>query len=176
MSRMLFWPELLCIWQLASRVATNIAIARMDPINSKLYLTRSHLVLLALIVSIIAISGTGMGAALIVDGGASPAKAAAGNSESELILLSVTDQSGAAVRGLGPANFKIDATIVALGGALVDIKRASEASRAPGFYIIEIVPTTYRGTQYTWKAGGYLLAIAVEKGADRGQAVIELQV
>jgi len=137
---------------------------------------KNFLVWLALIVSITAISATGMGASLAVDGSAIPGKAAPGNSGNSIILLSVTDQNGAAIHGLGPTNFNVDATIVAAGGALVDIKRASEASRAPGFYIIEIVPTTYKGTQYTWKAGSYLLAVTAERGAQRGQAVLELQI
>jgi hypothetical protein len=132
-------------------------------------------VLLALIASILAISGTSMGAALTIDGAATTGKAAPGNSGNAILLVSVTDQSGAAVQGLGLSNFKIDATIVAAGGALVDIKRASEASRAPGFYIIEVVPTTYKGTQYTWKSGKYLFAVTVDGATNRGQAVLELQ-
>jgi hypothetical protein len=134
------------------------------------------LVLLTLIVSIAAISGTGMGAALTVDGQATFGMAAAGNSGNAYIVLSVNDQKGAAVSGLGPTNFKIDPTIVAPGGAKVDIKRATESYYSPGFYIIEIAPTIYKGTQYTWKKGSYLLAISVERAADRGQTVVELQI
>lgn len=78
--------------------------------------------------------------------------------------------------GLGASNFKVDASIVAPGGALVDITRADENPRAPGFYIIEIVPTTYRGTQYTWKAGIYLFAVTVEGGSDRGQSIAEMEI
>jgi len=119
-------------------------------------------------------SGTAFGAALNVEGEASPINAAPGNSENAGLVISVTDQNGAAVRGLGNANFKVDATIVAPGGAFVDIKRADESFYAPGFYILEIAPTTHMGTQYTWKSGVYLFSVTVQNNANRGQAVVEL--
>jgi hypothetical protein len=119
-------------------------------------------------------SGTAFSAALNVEGEASPINAAPENSENAGLVVSVTDQNGAAVRGLGDANFKVDATIVAPGGAFVDIKRADESFYAPGFYILEIAPTTYMGTQYTWKSGVYLFSVTVQNGANRGQAVVEL--
>jgi hypothetical protein len=137
---------------------------------------RILLVLLTLIVSVTAISGTGMGAALTVDGVATPAMAAPENSYSAVILLSVTDQNGAAVRRLGSADFKIDAPIVAPNGAKVDIKNVLECPDSPGFYLIDIAPGTDDGTQYTWKAGTYLLTITVGKATTRGQAVVALQV
>jgi hypothetical protein len=131
---------------------------------------------LALVVSIMAASGNALAIVLETEAAASPVNAAAGNSESALLLVSVMNPKGAPVNGLGPSNFKVDATIVAPGGALVDITRADEASRAPGFYIIEIVPTTYRGTQYTWKAGIYLFAVTVERDGDRGQTIAEMEI
>ena len=148
---------------------------------------------IALLASIVVVSGTALGVALNVDGGASPINAAPGNSNNAGLLISVIDPSGEAVRGLRAANFEVDATIVAPGGALVNIKRAAEASRAPGFYIVEIAPTTYKGTQYvwkesnvkntmspttykgtqyTWKTGIYLFAVTVQRGGDRGQTVV----
>lgn len=129
---------------------------------------------IALLASIVVVSGTALGAALNVDGDASPINAAPGNSNNAGLLISVIDPSGAAVRGLRAANFEVDATIVAPGGALVDIKRVAEASRAPGFYIVEIAPTTYKGTQYTWKTGIYLFAVTVQRGGDRGQTGVEM--
>lgn len=131
---------------------------------------------LTLVVSLIAASGGALAVALDTEAAASPVNAEAGNSESALLLVSVMDPKGAPVSGLGQSNFKVDASIVAPGGALVDIKRANEASRAPGFYIIDVVPTTYRGTQYTWKAGIYLFAVTVERGDDRGQSIAEMEI
>jgi len=119
-------------------------------------------------------SGTAFGAALNVEGEASPINAAPGNSENAGLVISVTDQNGAAVRGLNDANFRVDATIVAPGGAFVDIKRADESFYAPGFYILEIAPTTHMGTQYTWKSGVYLFSVTVQNNANRGQAVVEM--
>ena len=131
---------------------------------------------ISMAIAVVMISGTALGSQLNVEGGASPINAAPGNSNSAALVISVVDENGNAVRGLGPSNFRVDATIVAPGGALVDITRATEASRAPGFYIVEIVPTTYQGTQYTWKAGFYLFSVTVEReqGAARGQTVVSM--
>jgi len=119
-------------------------------------------------------TGTALGASLNIDGVASPINAASGNSNNAVLVVSVTDQNGKAVSGLDISNFKVDATIVAPFGSLVDIKRVSEASGTPGFYIVEIVPTTYQGTQYTWTAGVYLFSVTVERGNDRGQTVVPM--
>lgn len=135
---------------------------------------RILLLWVSIAIAIVTISGTALGTYLNVDGGASPINAAPENSNSAALVISVADQNGNALSGLGPSSFKVDATIVAPGGALVDITRADEAARAPGFYILEIVPTTYQGTQYTWKAGVYLFSVTVERGADRGQAVVPI--
>jgi len=139
-------------------------------------LRKSLLFGLALVVSLIAASGIALAIALDTEAAASPVNAAAGNSESALLLVSVMDPKGDPVSGLGLSNFKVDASIVAPGGALVDIKRANEASRAPGFYIIDVVPTTYKGTQYTWKAGIYLFAVTVTGSGDRGQSIAEMEI
>jgi hypothetical protein len=109
-------------------------------------------------------------------GGASPVHAAAGNSNNALLLVSVTDTNGLAVRALTSSNFKVDASVVGPGGALVDIRSASENPRANGFYIIDIVPTTFKGTQYTWVKGIYLFAVTVTSGSNRGQTVIPLEI
>lgn len=136
---------------------------------------RRNLILgLTFLVGIVAASGTAMGAALNLEGVASPVNAAPENSNNALLLMSVTDPNGGAVSGLGMANFRVDATVVAPGGSLVDVERVSEASRNPGFYIVEIVPTTFKETQYTWKKGIYLFSVTVRRGADRGQTVVTM--
>lgn len=134
----------------------------------------SFLLWTAIAIGLVLATGTALGASLNVEGAASPINAASGNSNNAALVVSVTDLNGKAVNGLGVSNFKVDVTIAAPGGALVDIKRASEAARAPGFYILDIVPTTYQGTQYTWKAGVYLFSVTVERGNDRGQTVVPM--
>jgi hypothetical protein len=131
---------------------------------------------MVMVVSLLVASGTAFGAALNVVGGASPVHAAAGNSNNALLLVSVTDTNGQAVQKLDADNFKVDASIVGPGGALVDITRADENPRAIGFYIVEIVPTSFKGTQYTWVEGIYLFAVTVKKGEDRGQTVIPMTI
>jgi hypothetical protein len=80
--------------------------------------------------------------------------------------VSVTDANGAPVTGLAAANFKVDPMIVGPGGALVNITGVN-ASRLPGFYLVNVVPIS---TQ-TWKAGVYIFAVAVARGADKGQTL-----
>jgi hypothetical protein len=151
------------------------SLKRLIPIFSWVNILKGSFILwMAIAIGLVLVTGTGLGASLNIEGAASPINAASGNSNNAALVISVTDLNGNAVSGLGISNFMVDATIVAPGGALVDIKRASEASRAPGFYIVEIVPTTYQGTQYTWKAGVYLFSVTVEKGKDRGQTVVPM--
>jgi hypothetical protein len=92
--------------------------------------------------------------------------AAPGNRQPNYIEVSVTDGSGEPVTGLAAANFKVDPMIVGPGGAMVNITRVA-AGRLPGFYHIEVVPIN---TQ-TWKAGVYIFAVAVQRGADKGQTL-----
>jgi hypothetical protein len=92
--------------------------------------------------------------------------AAPGNRQPNYIVASVTDSSGKPVSGLAAANFKVDAMIVGPGGALVDITRVAQG-RLPGFYFIDVVPIK----QETWKSGTYIFGIAVQNGADKGQAL-----
>ena len=82
------------------------------------------------------------------------------------IVASVTDVNGSPVPGLGVNNFKVDPMIIGAGGALVNIVNVS-AGRLAGFYHINVLPIRAE----TWKAGVYIFAIAVEKGADRGQTL-----
>lgn len=92
--------------------------------------------------------------------------AAPGNRKPNYIVASVTDANGNPVLGLGSANFKVDPVIVGPGGALVNITGVT-AGRLPGFYLIDVVPIR----RETWKAGGYIFAIACENGADKGQTL-----
>jgi hypothetical protein len=92
--------------------------------------------------------------------------AAPGNRQPNYITVSVTDANGAPVTGLAVGNLKVDPMIVGPGGALVNITQVS-AGRLPGFYFVNVVPIN---TQ-TWKAGGHIFAVAVERGADKGQTL-----
>lgn len=105
-------------------------------------------------------------ALLIVDAASEDTIAAPGNRQPNYICVSVTDSVGNPVTGLTAANFKVDPMIVGAGGALVNITSASPV-RLPGTYIINVVPIN---TQ-TWKAGGYIFAVAVTQGANKGQTL-----
>lgn len=105
-------------------------------------------------------------ARLIVTAFSEDTIAAPGNRQPNYIVVSVTGINGAPVTGLAASNFKVDPMIVGPGGALVNITSVT-AGRLPGFYFINVVPI---GTQ-TWKPGVYIFAIAVEKSADKGQAL-----
>lgn len=105
-------------------------------------------------------------ARLIVTAFSEDTIAAPGNRQPNYIVASVTDADGAPVTGLGATNFKVDPMIVGPGGALVNITGV-HPGRLPGFYHINVVPIK---TQ-TWKAGVYIFAVAVERGADKGQTL-----
>jgi hypothetical protein len=80
--------------------------------------------------------------------------------------VSVTNVEGVPVTGLAVANFKVDPMVVGPGGALVNITSVV-AGRLPGFYLVNVLPIRTE----TWKAGVYVFAVAVEKGADKGQTL-----
>ncbi len=92
--------------------------------------------------------------------------AAPGNRQPNYILVSATDADGTPMAGLGVPNFKVDPMIVGPGGALVNITTVT-AGRLPSFYHINVVPIR----RETWKSGVYVFAVAVERGADRGQTL-----
>jgi hypothetical protein len=92
--------------------------------------------------------------------------AAPGNRQPNYIIVSVTDVNGVPVSGLAAANFKTNPLIVGPGGALVNITSVA-AGVLPGFYLINVLPIRTE----TWKAGVYIFAVAVERGADRGQTL-----
>jgi hypothetical protein len=95
--------------------------------------------------------------------------AAVGNSDPVLLVVSVTDADGVPVSGLAATDFTIHATIVGAGGSFVEI--ASAGGGQHGDYLLDVVPVTYQGTQYTWAYGRYIFVLAVARGADQGQAV-----
>lgn len=103
-------------------------------------------------------------ALLIVDAASEDTIAAPGNRQPNYICVSVTDSVGNGVTGLTAANFAVDPMIVGPGGALVNIVSVSPV-RIPGTYIVNVVPIRAE----TWKAGGYIFAVAVTRGADKGQ-------
>jgi hypothetical protein len=105
-------------------------------------------------------------ARLIVEAFSEDSIAAPGNRQPNYVVASVTDANGVPVTGLVAANFKVQPLIVGPGGALVNIVSVS-AGIFPGFYHINVVPIRTE----TWKAGVYIFAIAVERGADKGQTL-----
>jgi hypothetical protein len=105
-------------------------------------------------------------ALLIVAAASEDTIANPGNRQPNYIEVSVTDANGEPATGLTAANFKVDPMIVGPGGALVNITGVT-AGRLPGFYNVNVVPIRTE----TWKAGGYIFAIAVERGKDKGQTL-----
>ena len=101
---------------------------------------------------------------LLVNAASEDTIAAPGNRQENYVVVSVADAAGNPVAGLAAGNFKVQPVIVGPGGALVNITGVSAAG-LPGFYIVRVVPIN---TQ-TWKAGTYIFAVAVERGADKGQ-------
>jgi hypothetical protein len=95
--------------------------------------------------------------------------AAVGNSDPMPIVVSVTDADGVPVNGLAAADFTINATIVAPGGSQVEITSAGGGQHVG--YLLDVVPVTYQGTQYTWAFGRYLFVLTVTRGVDQGQTV-----
>jgi hypothetical protein len=105
-------------------------------------------------------------ARLIVTAFSEDTIAAPGNRQPNYIVVSITDANGLPVTGLGVNNFRVDPMIVGPGGALVNIVNVN-AGRLNGFYHINVLPIRAE----TWKAGVYIFAVAVERGADHGQTL-----
>jgi hypothetical protein len=106
-------------------------------------------------------------ALLIVTAASEDTIAAPGNRQPNYITVSVTDGAGMPVTGLGINNFQVDPMIVGPGGALVNITRVV-GGRLPGFYFVDVVPIRTE----TWKAGGYIFAVAVQAGGNHGQTLV----
>jgi hypothetical protein len=105
-------------------------------------------------------------ARLIVTAFSEDTIAAPGNRQPNYIVMSITNTRGTPVTGLGVSNFKVDPMIVGPGGALANITGVT-AGRLPGFYHVNVVPIR----RETWKRGVYIFAVAVERGADKGQTL-----
>jgi hypothetical protein len=105
-------------------------------------------------------------ARLIVTAFSEDTIAAPGNRLPNYLIVSVTDVNGSPVNGLAAANIKVDPMIVGPGGALVDITSVT-AGRLAGFYHVNVVPIRTE----TWKPGVYIFAVAMERGADKGQSL-----
>jgi len=103
-------------------------------------------------------------ALLVVNAASEDTIAGPGNRQNNYVVVSVTDGVGNPVTGMTAANFRVQPVIVGPGGALVNITGASAAG-LPGFYIVNVVPINTE----TWKAGTYIFAVAVQRGADKGQ-------
>jgi hypothetical protein len=41
---------------------------------------------------------------------------------------------------------------------------------------VDLVPTSFQGTQYTWVTGRYIFSVAVTHGGDDGQTVLAVLV
>ena len=109
-------------------------------------------------------------ARLIVNALSEDTIAAPGNRRANYIETSVTSATGVPVTGLGMKNFRVDPMIVGPGGSLVDVKNVA-AGRLPGFYHLDVEPIKKRD----WKKGVYIFAVAVKKGANRGQTLATVE-
>ncbi len=89
--------------------------------------------------------------------------ASPGNRQPNYIVAAVSESNGTPVTGLTANNFKVDPCIVGPGGALVNITSVVPV-RLSGTYIIQVVPIRTE----TWKPGGYIFAVSVNRGADQG--------
>ena len=99
--------------------------------------------------------------------------ARAGNSDPLYLTVSVTDQDGVPTGDPATLQFTVETPIVAAGGARVDV---AQVYGGAGRYSVNVVPTTYQGTQYTWLAGSYVFLIAVTRGSDQGQTLCKTTV
>jgi hypothetical protein len=99
--------------------------------------------------------------------------ARAGNSDPLYLTVSVTDQDGVPTGDLATLQFTVDVPIVAAGGAGVDV---AQVYGGAGRYRIHLVPTTFQGTQYTWRPGSYVFFVAVVRGSDQGQTLCKTTV
>lgn len=96
--------------------------------------------------------------------------AGAGNRNPASLAVIVSDERGAPVTGIGPAEVRIDAMIVGAGGVLVRVIGVS-AGRLPGTYIAQVVPVR----EEIWRPGGYVFAVAIEHGVQRGMTLAHLR-
>src|SRR5262249_18983268 len=68
---------------------------------------------------------------------------------------------------LAATGFTIHATIAGAGGSLIEV--ASAGGGQHGYYLLDVVPVTYQGTQYTLAYGRYIFALAVAPAPTRAR-------
>lgn len=100
---------------------------------------------------------------LVIEAIAEATIAAAGNRNPAGIALCVSDEHGAPVTGVGPAELRVDAMIVGAGGVPVRVVEVLPG-RLPGTYLAQVMPIK----EETWKPGGHVFAVVVELGGRRG--------
>lgn len=81
------------------------------------------------------------------------------------IVVSVTRNNGVAVTGLTNTAFRVQAILVAPGGGQVTLQHVGEVQ--PGVYLVQVIPIPAA----TWVLGVYTFWLAVNHGANAGQAL-----
>lgn len=91
--------------------------------------------------------------------------AASGNTSSAVILITVTDSTGAPVTGLSSSDITIYTLLVAPFGANLTVSAFSEPF--PAYYFVDVIPIS----GLTWKPGEFDVGVAVTNGGDHGQTI-----
>jgi len=115
-------------------------------------------------------------ARFIIEAGAKMVQGRAGTNGGNRIYVSVTDFSGEPITDLTEQNFQIYTIDVARGGSAVEIKKFDPIVKSDnaqhGFYRMIIVPVENR----KWVRGFYTFGLTVERGEDKGQTLVQLNV
>jgi hypothetical protein len=81
------------------------------------------------------------------------------------------------VADLTAANFTVEAKLVEPDGSTVKIQEPDGVGGGDdGFYYVDLVSTSFQGTQYTRVTGRYVFSVAVTHGGDHGQTVLAVLV
>jgi hypothetical protein len=120
---------------------------------------------------------------LIVNAVSAAFKAADGNNQPLVLLVSVTDANGEPMLDLGASNFKLTATISEgdLSGSSDHVIQTATAASMAGFYNLKvvhksIVSRTSGSSSTKWEKGLYLFCLSVLKGTDKGQNVVSASI
>ena len=115
-------------------------------------------------------------ARLIIEAGAKMVQGRPGTNGGNRIYVSVTDFSGEPITDLTEQNFQIYTIDVARGGSAVEIEKFGPIVKSDnaqhGFYWMIIVPVENR----QWVRGFYTFGLTVERGEDKGQTLVQLNV
>jgi hypothetical protein len=115
-------------------------------------------------------------ARFITEAGAKMVRGRAGTNGENMIYVSVTGFSGEPITDLTEQNFQIYTIDVARGGSAVEIKNFGSTGKSDnsphGFYWMTIVPAENR----KWVRGFYTFGLTVERGEDKGQTLVQLNV